>query len=64
MALAMILLWTSPMLIGLTPGYLFRGISLHATKALRWSGSMLDVQSRLPTLARAEQRSLEELNEL
>ena len=51
MALAMILLWTSPMPIGLTPGHLFRGISLHATKVLRWSGLMLDVQSRLPTLA-------------
>ena len=50
--------------IPLTPGHLFSGISLQATKALRWSGLMLDEQSHLPTLARAEQRSLEELNEL
>ena len=35
MALAMILLWTSPMPIGLTPEHLFRGISLHATKGAK-----------------------------
>ena len=61
MALAIILLWTSPMPIGLTPGRLSRGINLHATKALRWSGLTQVVHKRFPTLARAEQRSLEDL---
>ena len=64
MALAIILLWTSPMPIGLTPGRLSRGINLHATKALRWSGLTQVVHKRFPTLARAEQRSLEDLKEL
>ena len=50
--------------IGLTPGSLSRGISLHATKALRWSGLILSVHKRLPILARAELRSLEDLKEL
>ena len=64
MALAIILLWTSPMPIGLTPGRLSRGINLHATKVLRWSGLTQVVHKRFPTLARAEQRSLEDLKEL
>ena len=45
--------------IGLTPGRLSRGINLHATKVLRWSGLTQVVHRRFPTLARAEQRSLE-----
>ena len=64
MALEIILLWTSPMPIGLTPGRLSRGINLHATKALRWSGLTQVVHKHFPTLVRAEQRSLEDLQEL
>ena len=45
MALAIILLGTSPMPIGLTPGHLLNGINLQATKALRWSGLILSVHS-------------------
>ena len=48
----------------LTPGRLSRGINLHATKALRWSGLTQVVHKRFPTLARAEQRLLEDLKEL
>ena len=50
--------------IGFTPGHLSRGINLHATKALRWSGLTWVVHRRFPTHARAVQRSLEHLKEL
>ena len=62
-ALAMILLCTSPMPIGRTPGHLSRGINLHATKALRYAGLIGAVHRCFPTLARAEQRSVDALNE-
>ena len=58
-ALAIILLGTSPTPIGLTPGHLFNGINRQATKALRLSGWILQVQILWPTAARTEQRSWE-----
>ena len=56
-ALAIIRLGISPTPIGLTPGFLFRGIKRQETKALRSSGWMLEEQILRPTAARAWHRS-------
>lgn len=64
-ALATILLGTSPIPIGRTPGHLSKGINLQATKALKCSGCMLSIHNRLPRAARAEHSSFEaDLKEL
>ena len=52
-ALAIILLGTSPTSIGLTPGHLSRGIKRHATKASSASGLTFVVAMRRPTSASA-----------
>ena len=59
MAFAMILLGTSPIPIGLTPGHLSSGMRRHATKALSPSGLTLVVAIRLPTLASTSQKLVE-----
>ena len=58
-ALEMIRRGSSPIAIGLTPGFLSKGTSLHVTKAQRNSEGMSAVHKRLPTEASAEQRSCE-----
>ena len=50
---------TSPIPIGLTPGFLFKGISRQATKAVRLLGCKLTVQRRLATAARALHKSVD-----
>ena len=56
-ALAIILLETSAIPMGLTPGHLFSGIRQQATKALRLSGWMVEVQILWPIAARAWHKS-------
>jgi hypothetical protein len=57
MALHTILLDTSLMPIGLTPGFLSKAISLQAVKLARPSGSTYVEAIFLATSARLEQRS-------
>ena len=55
---AIILLATSPMPIGLTPGFLSRGMRRHATKAVSPSGFTSVAHSLRATAAKALQRSV------
>ena len=49
MALARILLGTSPIPIGCTPGFLSREISQQATKAINPEGLTEDIHKQRPT---------------
>ena len=58
-ALDIILLTVSQMLIGHTPGFLFRAMSLHAMRDETFDGSTRHVQRRLAVAAKEWQSSSE-----